>query len=346
MRERAGDGLLPHHLVEGAGPVLAGEDEVGHGKWKESLRGRPDVNPGLPAAHSRIAGPLLPSGPGGVGRLALRRAGIHVRPTQRYFSTSGVDSRLSEDRRENATGLRRAGSSRGLSDRPPWVRRDRRRILTIRGRPPRHRRTGFSHRSCRFEPFVSARACSSRSDSDLSWRRGWDSNPRYPFGYSSFRDCPLQPLAYLSGPFILSVAPVRKKSTTRPRHSSSRTPATTAKRWFAARVADLHDGLDRAPLRLGRAVDDGAHARADQGPDAHQARLDGHVQGGVRQTVVAQGGRGRAQGDDLRVRGGIDGPHGPVEALRRPRPRRPPRRPRSGLRPRPARGGPGRGRGP
>ena len=31
-----------------------------------------------------------------------------------------------------------------------------------------------------------------------SWRRGWDSNPRYPFGYSSFRDCPLQPLAYLS----------------------------------------------------------------------------------------------------------------------------------------------------
>ena len=46
------------------------------------LAGRPDVNPGLPAAHPRIAGPLLPSGPGGVGRLVLRRAGIHVRPTQ------------------------------------------------------------------------------------------------------------------------------------------------------------------------------------------------------------------------------------------------------------------------
>jgi bleomycin resistance family protein len=30
------------------------------------------------------------------------------------------------------------------------------------------------------------------------WRRGWDSNPRYPFGYNGFRDRPLQPLAYLS----------------------------------------------------------------------------------------------------------------------------------------------------
>jgi len=25
-------------------------------------------------------------------------------------------------------------------------------------------------------------------------RKGWDSNPRYPFGYNSFRDCPIRPL--------------------------------------------------------------------------------------------------------------------------------------------------------
>ena len=59
----------------------------------DELAGRPDVNPGLPAAHPRIAGPLLPSGPGGVGRLVLRRAGIHVRPTLAYSSTDKVAER-------------------------------------------------------------------------------------------------------------------------------------------------------------------------------------------------------------------------------------------------------------
>src|SRR5271170_3802284 len=45
------------------------------------------------------------------------------------------------------------------------------------------------------------------------WRRGWDSNPRYPYGYSSFRDCPLQPLAYLSAgtPKILTYATAATK---------------------------------------------------------------------------------------------------------------------------------------
>src|SRR5688572_7912017 len=63
------------------------------GCGRDELAGRPDVNPGLPAAHPRIAGPLLPSGPGGVGRLVLRRAGIHVRPTLGYFSTSRLAER-------------------------------------------------------------------------------------------------------------------------------------------------------------------------------------------------------------------------------------------------------------
>jgi hypothetical protein len=30
------------------------------------------------------------------------------------------------------------------------------------------------------------------------WRRGWDSNPRYPQRYNNFRDCPIQPLSHLS----------------------------------------------------------------------------------------------------------------------------------------------------
>src|SRR5207249_78043 len=35
---------------------------------------------------------------------------------------------------------------------------------------------------------------------DGSWRRGWDSNPRYACAYSGFRDRHVQPLRHLSGP--------------------------------------------------------------------------------------------------------------------------------------------------
>ena len=31
-----------------------------------------------------------------------------------------------------------------------------------------------------------------------NWRRGWDSNPRYPLGYNGFRDRPDRPLRHLS----------------------------------------------------------------------------------------------------------------------------------------------------
>src|SRR6266446_4601295 len=34
---------------------------------------------------------------------------------------------------------------------------------------------------------------------DGSWRRGWDSNPRYACAYSGFRDRHVQPLRHLSG---------------------------------------------------------------------------------------------------------------------------------------------------
>ncbi len=32
------------------------------------------------------------------------------------------------------------------------------------------------------------------------WRRGWDSNPRYPQGYNGFRDRPVRPLRHPSAP--------------------------------------------------------------------------------------------------------------------------------------------------
>lgn len=33
---------------------------------------------------------------------------------------------------------------------------------------------------------------------ERKWRRGWDSNPRYPCGYNGFRDRPVRPLRHLS----------------------------------------------------------------------------------------------------------------------------------------------------
>jgi hypothetical protein len=38
------------------------------------------------------------------------------------------------------------------------------------------------------------------------WRRGWDSNPRYPYEHNSFRDCPNRPLWHPSERVLIGVA--------------------------------------------------------------------------------------------------------------------------------------------
>src|SRR5688572_27844616 len=130
---------------------------------------------------------------------------------------------------------------------------------------------------------------------DRYWRRGWDSNPRYPFGYSSFRDCPLQPLAYLSRPLILSLRlrpPGAEEvhdqlaALLRPHAGDDGEPV------IRGQAGDLDDGFDRPPLGLRRTVHDSPDAGPDEGPDAHEAGLECHVQGGVRQPVVPESGSG------------------------------------------------------
>ena len=53
----------------------------------------------------------------------------------------------------------------------------------------------------------------------------------------------------------------------------------------------------------------------EDGPGAHDAGLQGHVQGRARQAVVADATRGRAQGHDLRVRARIAPGDGAVPTL-------------------------------
>jgi len=68
------------------------------------------------------------------------------------------------------------------------------------------------------------------------------------------------------------------------RQSSSSTPATTSFR---------------------RPVDERLDAGMDHGADAHQARFHGHVEGRLREAVVADRSPGMSQGDDLGVRGRV-----------------------------------------
>src|SRR5208337_3801025 len=44
------------------------------------------------------------------------------------------------------------------------------------------------------------------STSSKFWRRGRDSNPRYPFGYAGFQDRSHQPLGHLSGYYSFTTA--------------------------------------------------------------------------------------------------------------------------------------------
>ena len=48
-----------------------------------------------------------------------------------------------------------------------------------------------------------------------------------------------------------------------------------------------------------------SHARVHDGRGAHQARLEGHIKGRVVEPVAAQGAAALAQGENLRMRGGI-----------------------------------------
>ena len=75
-----------------------------------------------------------------------------------------------------------------------------------------------------------------------NWRRGWDSNPRYPLEYNGFRDRPIQPLSHLSAETCLfgysgknsielSTLFFRrclKNACINLRHSSARTPEVTS----------------------------------------------------------------------------------------------------------------------
>ena len=100
------------------------------------------------------------------------------------------------------------------------------------------------------------------------WRRGRDSNPRYPLRYVRFRGGSFQPLTHLSGEQL----------------------------WLS---------VERARLGIARAVDRTLVAGMQQGVRTHRSRLNCSKQSAVFQTVVADGGALLAQGEDFGVHGGV-----------------------------------------
>ena len=179
---------------------FGGSDRSAGQGWKRSCtrcrsapaRTHPRIRlqPGCPAAPEGDRLPLLPSGPDGVHGPPLRGTRLSTSDAvvvgERCCPRPGVQLRYS--------GLRIQGTA---SSPPSTTGRHRRPggrigqfcggeggIRTLDGLPrtafpvPRHRPLG-----------------------DLSgwwWRRGWDSNPRYGYPHTAFRERHLQPLGHLS----------------------------------------------------------------------------------------------------------------------------------------------------
>lgn len=73
-----------------------------------------------------------------------------------------------------------------------------------------------------------------------------------------------------------------------------------------ARVGeDFEAGSDGAAFGVVSTVDEARDAGMDDGAGAHAAGLDGDVEGGVREAVVAEEASGFAESDDLSVRSGV-----------------------------------------
>ena len=124
------------------------------------------------------------------------------------------------------------------------------------------------------------------------WRRGRDSNPRADYSARRFRGAPV---TTTSVPLRLSLASLQRSTSRAIReecldHAAAfffQHPRRDVEAVIERRVlVRAHRRLDRARLRLRRAVNQARDPRVDHRPHAHLARLDGHVERRARQPVV------------------------------------------------------------
>src|SRR6476660_6573860 len=157
------------------------------------------------------------------------------------------------------------------------------------------------------------------------WRRGWDSNPRAPYGTRRFRGAPVTttsvPLREAELQVYRVPRPPEKLTSLfeefHPQvpaflfsHAGDDLDAMVMARQFGA--SSRRD--DRAGSRFGGAVHERRDTRMNHRPDAHQTRVDGHRERRARETVVADARRRGAHRGNLRVGGRIDGAGRMVES--------------------------------
>src|SRR5258705_5827889 len=171
----------------------------------------------------------------------------------------------------------------------------------------------------------------------FQWRRERDSNPRYAYAYSGFRDRPIQPLSHLSAGENTRIAAAFPAG-----------PGCSTSGGFGVKTALLclglsapfasEKGLEERPALLGqraglhfrpvvepqvlghhrerparaglgvtRPVDQPRNAREDDRAGAHVAGLERDVDRGVVEAPALDGLRGGADRENFRVRGGILG---------------------------------------
>ena len=171
---------------------------------------RPRLNP----RHIRKTLPLLPSGPGGV----------HVFKIARRPEPDMLTSRSEIGKRQKMKMAERGGLEPPQAFRPAalptrchTIRRPLRNSAIPQLGASRHERNRWLWRAS------IVKKPARPGGRAINWRRGWDSNPRYPSRYNGFRDRPIQPLSHLSVSEIcvLYVLFIRSRIAAGPERSSA-----------------------------------------------------------------------------------------------------------------------------
>src|ERR1700759_4663087 len=137
------------------------------------------------------------------------------------------------------------------------------------------------------------KACITLKNPKLKWRRGWDSNPRYPYGYNGFRDRPIQPLSHLSALRGFSFG-AKEGLYHLAAFSLKNTPFALHAVIQKISGANTKMCLDRACAVIFCAINQALDARVNQRACAHGARLNRRIHRRADQPVIANGARGFA----------------------------------------------------
>ena len=134
-----------------------------------------------------------------------------------------------------------------------------------------------------------------------SWRRGWDSNPRWALTHSGFRDRCTNPLCDLSGSLLFRSSAPEKLLHQRPAFFFQNACSDFDPVIQKICVADAKATYNCSRAFVRRSINQTPDPRLYQSPCAHRARFDRRIYIHASQPVVAQLPGGFAKGNDFSV---------------------------------------------